>query len=162
MKLIADTSFFINYHYQLPNQTQIVTTPEVKDELRSVLTSLKYLVVIESFEFSIIVPDKKYKLFVTKKSDEVGQKWLSEADFSILALGVKFKAEKKGNFCIATEDFAIINMSRHLNLISKQLFVKKKVNARKYTYKCRGCKEAFNYKTNECDVCGHKTFSRFY
>ncbi len=126
------------------------TTPLVFEEIKHIKKEQGALnVLIESDRLKIIEPEKKFILMVISKAEETGDYHnLSKEDISVIALCLQMNGE------LMTDDFAVSNVAKHLNLIVLPIMTKgaKKI---KWIYFCSACGVGFS-KAIACPICGNK------
>jgi len=143
---VLDTSaFFLDLKFT----GKIITTPEVVDEIKDIMSKSRLSVLI-STGLCICSPDKVSKEKVDSESKKTGDGIvLSETDISILAL-----AYETGGI-LFSDDFAVQNTAQQMG-ISIQSILQKKAKKRVWRYRCSGCGKYFKDPPDdmECRICG--------
>lgn len=153
---VVDSGVFMNT--SVLNLTENLLIPSVAyDEIQSRIAQF------HSANSQISVQDPKSKSITKIQSlaKTVGQKGLSKQDIAILALAYEILQEGE-EVCLISDDFAVKNVANFAKIPVKGYLLKRGEESRKYFYVCNACQEVYNMVVDECDVCGHKQFKRYY
>jgi len=147
-KVLDATSFYAGIPFS--SQEPSFTTPLVFEEIKHIKKEQAAIsALIESKRLQIIEPDKKFSEIVRQKAKETGDFHnLSEEDVSVLALCLQIHGE------ILTDDFAISNVAKHLNLTVLPIMTKGVVKTN-WIYFCSGCEKSFS-RLSVCPICGNR------
>jgi len=147
-KVLDATSFYAGIPFS--SQEPSFTTPLVFEEIKHIKKEQAAIsALIESKRLQIIEPEKKFSDIVQQKAKETGDfHKLSEEDISVLALCLQLSGE------LITDDFAISNVAKHLNLPVLPIMTKGVVKTN-WTYFCSGCEKSFS-KLSVCPICGNR------
>ncbi len=144
MKVVLDTSGLI-YLNDFRSFEEIFTVPEVLEEVKDKITSLK----LSGLKIKIIKPSEEKVKEIEKNAKETGDlEKLSKTDIKILALA------KEKKLTIISDDRSIQNVAEKLRIKYISVFSKKisrLIIWRKY---CKNCKKFF--EDFYCPVCGGK------
>jgi endoribonuclease Nob1 len=151
-KVFDATSFYAGIPFSL--QETGFTTPLVFDEIKHIKKEQAATsALIESKKLVIINPEQRYTDTVLQKAKETGDfPSLSKEDISVLALCLQLSGE------LLTDDFAISNVAKHLNLKVLPIMTRGAVKTN-WFYFCSGCEESFS-KVSVCPICGNKLIRR--
>ena len=127
------------------------TTQDVFDEIKHIKRDHNAVeVLLETKRLEIMMPDTEYVEKVLLKSKDTGDfQNLSAGDISVIALCLQLKAE------MVTDDFAVSNLSKHLNLKVVPVMTKGITHIANWIYFCSGCQKTFS-KISKCPLCGNK------
>lgn len=152
---ILDTSAFI-HGYGVNFSEEYFTVPNVKTEIKSEISKIKYENSISSGYLKEVQPDVSYVNKVTSLIIREGEgNALSETDTQILALALQLKSSGKTPLVI-TDDYSIQNILSKLNISHKGLTTRGINKKIKWQIYCPGCKRNFQRYTldKKCPVCG--------
>ncbi len=145
----------------LPHLSGDIYIPEsVYKEIRSQLAKNIFELLNSKYKISIIQPEQKFIEIINNIIHKLGQNNLSSPDIDILALAIYLK--QFDDVTIITDDYAIRNIAHELDIKSRGVKTTGGNKKRKYFYRCTACGTVFQYKIDNCDVCGHNKFNRFY
>ena len=125
------------------------TTSLVYEEIKHIKKNQGVLdTLLETNRLKIKEPNIKSTESAVKASKSTGDfPQLSKQDISIIALGIELNGE------IISDDFAILNVSKNLDLKISPIMTKGIKDVGKWIHYCPGCRT--NYTTGEkCSVCG--------
>lgn len=129
-------------------------TPQIYAEIKHLkknVDGLNLLLVTKKVVIFEALPENMVK--VKRMEAEIGQISLSEADQSIIALGMQL------NIPILSTDFSLVNVAKHLSIQviapGKKNFVTR--SSRKY---CSICKKFFTKNLEFCEYCGNRLTAR--
>jgi UPF0271 protein len=127
------------------------TTPDVFDEIKHIKKNHQAIeVLLETKRLEIRTPEKEYVDKVLLKAKDTGDfQNLSKGDISVIALSLQIKAD------IVTDDFAVGNLAKHLNLNVVPVMTKGISRLVNWVYFCSGCQKTFS-KISRCPLCGNK------
>ena len=127
------------------------TTSLVLDEIKHIKKSHEAVsVLIDTKRLEIVDPEEIYVEKVSSKARESGDfQTLSGSDMSVIALCLKLNGE------LVTDDFAISNTARHLNLKVVPVMTEGITRVVNWVYFCPGCKKKFS-KITKCPLCGNR------
>ena len=96
----------------------------------------------------VVNPSPYFVKKVRKTLEEIGEKRLSDADISVLALALEKKLP------LVTDDYHLQNVALYLGLtvLDTGFGVVKRVV--RYVWKCEGCGREYSPGTRRCPVCG--------
>lgn len=125
-------------------------TPQIYDEIRHIkknvdglnlLLITKKVVVMEASNENIVK--------VRKMEEQIGRNVLSEADQSIVALGIQL------NVPVLSTDFSLVNVAKHLSI---QVVIPGKKNfvTRSSGKYCSICKKFVTKNLEFCEYCGNR------
>lgn len=140
---ILDTSAFLSGK-PVPSDIEIIIPESVLNEIKD-KTKILYLL-----ENSKIVNPSEISLKIAKeaaiRTGDINK--LSDTDIDIIALSLEFDAT------VITDDFAIQNVLKFLNIKYTGMSMKEIENNFKWIYRCTGCKRYFSKYYDFCPVCG--------
>jgi len=127
------------------------TTQDVFDEVKHIKRSHNAVeVLLETKRLEIMIPETEYIKKVLQKSKDTGDfQNLSAGDISVIALCLQLKAE------LVTDDFAVSNLSKHLNLKVVPIMTEGITHIANWVYFCSGCQKTFS-RISKCPLCGNK------
>ncbi len=151
-KVLDATSFYAGIPFS--SQEVSFTTPLVLEEIKHIKKEQAAIsVLLESKRLKIIEPERKFTDLVQQKAKQTGDSHnLSEEDISVIALCLQLGGE------LLTDDFAISNVAKHLNLKVLPLMTRGAVK-KNWIYFCSGCEKPFS-KVSVCPICGNKLIRR--
>ena len=135
-KVLDATSFYAGIPFS--SQEPSFTTPLVFEEIKHIKKEQAAIsALIESKRLQIVEPEQKFSDIVQQKAKETGDYHnLSEEDISVIALSLQLHAE------LLTDDFAISNVAKHLNLTVLPVMTKGVIKTC-WIYFCSGCEKSF-------------------
>lgn len=145
---ILDASAF---YAGIPFRTtdECYTTPLIFDEIKHIKKNHGAIeTLLETNRLKILEPDSEFidKIKIeSKKTGDFDQ--LSREDISALALCLQMTGE------IITDDFAISNVAKNLNLKVSPLMTSGINDVGNWVHYCPGCRKNFGTET-ECPLCG--------
>ena len=158
--VIIDTSAILSGKPINFDDTMVVTTPGVSDELKPGGKDYQIFQFLIEKGLKINLPSREsideIKDISTKTGD-IGR--LSITDIEILALALDFSKEKDKESVILTDDYSIQNVANVLNIKFESISqhgIKKRF---KWIYRCRGCGKKFEECIKVCPICGAATRS---
>jgi UPF0271 protein len=127
------------------------TTSLVFEEIKHIKKNHGALdVLIDTNRLRIQDPDDNSVKIVSEAAKKTGDyQKLSEADISAVALCYQLKGR------LITDDFAITNLAKNLNLDVRSVMTKGIRTVGKWNYYCSACKKEFLAITT-CPICGNK------
>ncbi len=127
------------------------TTQDVFDEVKHIKRSHNAVeALLETKRLEIMIPETEYVKEVIQKSKDIGDfQNLSSGDISVIALCLQLKAE------LVTDDFAVSNLSKHLNLKVVPIMTEGITHIANWAYFCSGCQKTFS-GISKCPLCGNK------
>jgi len=144
MKVVLDTSGLI-YLNDFRNFEEIFTVPEVLEEVKDKITSLK----LSSLKIKVVKPSEEIEKEIEKTAKETGDlEKLSKTDIKILALA------KERKLTIISDDRSIQNVAEKLRIKYISVFSKKITKLIIWKKYCKNCKKFF--EGFYCPVCGGK------
>lgn len=147
-KVLDATSFYAGIPFS--SQETGFTTPLVFEEIKHIKKEQAVIsALIESKRLVITEPEEKFTDTVLHKAKETGDfATLSKEDVSVLALCLQLGGE------LLTDDFAISNVAKHLNLKVLPVMTRGAVKTN-WVYFCSGCEKSFS-EVSVCPICGNK------
>ncbi len=147
-RILDATSFYAGIPFS--SQEMSFTTPLVFEEIKHIKKEQAAIsALIESKRLRIIEPERKFSDTVRKKAKETGDFHnISKEDISVIALCLQLDGE------LLTDDFAISNVAKHLNLKVLPVMTKGAVKTN-WIYFCSGCEQSFS-QVSVCPICGNK------
>ena len=126
------------------------TTSLVLDEIKHIKKSHEAVsVLIDTKRLEILDPEEKYLEKVLSMAKGTGDfQNLSGSDISVIALCLKLNGE------LVTDDFAVSNTARQLNLKVVPVMTQGITRVISWVYFCPGCKKTFS-KITKCPLCGN-------
>ena len=146
-KILDASAFYAGVPFRSSNDCY--TTSLVYDEIKHIKKNHDALgTLLETNRLKIKEPDIKSTESAIKASKNTGDyHQLSKQDISIIALGIEISGE------IISDDFAISNVAKNLNLKVSPIMTKGIKDVGKWIHYCPGCRT--NYTTRkECPACG--------
>ena len=146
-KILDASAFYAGVPFR--SSDDCYTTSLVYDEIKHIKKNHGALVtLLETNRLRIREPDAKSIEFAVRTSKNTGDfPQLSKQDISIIALGIEMNGE------IISDDFAISNVVKNLNLKISPIMTKGIKDVGKWIHYCPGCRT--NYTTGkECTLCG--------
>ncbi len=141
-----------SFYAGIPFSSQEIsfTTPLVFEEIKHIKKEEEAITaLIELKRLQVIEPERKFNEIVRQKAIETGDFHnLSEEDISVIALCLQLGGE------LLTDDFAISNVAKHLNLEVLPVMTKGVVKTN-WIYFCSGCEKSFS-KLSVCPICGNR------
>lgn len=133
------------------------TTNLVFDEVKHLKKSYSILeALVDTGNLKIIEPTIQFLKKVNDAAKKSGDSMkLSPADLSVLALACQL------NKTLISDDYAVENVARILNISFKAITVKGIKNVRKWISFCSSCGKAYSPDIRECLICGNKLTRRF-
>jgi UPF0271 protein len=139
--IILDSTCFLQV-WKLPDfGGELMTTPQVASEMKSAVAQARF-----AQAGMRIVSPKDASL---QKAEKIGEKKLSSADLSVLALAIERKAQ------VATDDYALQNACRKAGVGFVPVTQKGISSEREYFFVCSGCLRVFPKQVGKCPDCGH-------
>lgn len=144
MRYILDASFFFG-DFQL--EGELWTTEEVDGEVRDTVSRMRFELAIENglaIGAGAAADKKAAHLAAVGSGDD---RVLSQTDLSVIALAHAL------NGTVVSDDFAVQNVCRHLNIPTRSLMQK---TAEKRVWKriCSGCGAEIPDGESDCPICG--------
>jgi UPF0271 protein len=140
-----------SFYAGIPFSSQEIsfTTPLVFEEIKHIKKEQEAITaLIELKRLRVIEPERKFTEIVKQKATETGDFHnLSEEDISVIALCLQLGGE------LLTDDFAISNVAKHLNLKVLPVMTRGVVKTN-WIYFCSGCEKSFS-KLSLCPICGN-------
>ncbi len=157
---IIDTSAILSGKPIRFDNTSIVTTPGVSDELSPGGRDFRTFELLKETGLAIHEPSIDAINRVKKTAQETGDdRRLSFADIEVVALAIDINKEPDQEATIFTDDYSIQNVASTLQ-IKFQGFSQKGITKKfKWVSRCPGCKKQFNEITKICPICGTITKS---
>ncbi len=129
-------------------------TPQIYDEIKHIKKNVDGLNLLLITEKVVVMEASLENMEKVKsKESEIGRICLSNADRSIIALGMQVDVP------ILSTDFSLVNIARHLSLKviapGKKNFVTR--SSKKY---CSICKKFYTKDLEFCENCGNKLIVR--
>jgi endoribonuclease Nob1 len=148
-RVLDATSFYAGIPFS--SQEQSFTSTLVFEEIKHIKKSHDAVqTLIDLDRLRIIEPEKKNIDFVLEKAKKSGDlPVLSKEDVSILALCIQLNGE------LVTDDYAVSNVAKHLNLKVIPLMTKGISKVLDSVYFCPACNKVFE-KISDCPICGSK------
>ena len=148
---ILDTcAFFSQTH---PSE-KLVTVNGIETEIKN-KQSLQYFRSLLNKGLELLEPSLESLAIIEQKARETGDlDVLSKIDMKILALGHQLGGT------IVTDDFAVQNVSLGLKLEDVTCSGKKIDELRNWKYRCSGCGNISERKSDVCGICGNKEIFR--
>jgi UPF0271 protein len=133
------------------------TTNLIFSEVKHLKKSYSMLeVLVDTGNLKIIEPRKQFLKKVNNAARESGDSMkLSPADLSVLALACQL------NKTLISDDYAVENIARILNISFKSVRNKGIKDVRKWISFCSTCGKAYRPDIKECLICGNKLRRRF-
>ena len=128
----------------------LYTTSLIFDEIKHIKENHDAIeTLLETNRLKIIDPDSEFIEKIKTASKKTGDyNQLSKQDISAIALCLQMNGE------IITDDFAISNVSKNLNLKVSPLMTSGIKDVGKWIHYCSGCEKSFQ-KGAECPQCGN-------
>lgn len=148
-RILDASAFYAGIPFASPEKN--FTTPDVFDEIKHIKRHHKAIeVLIETKRLEIMTPEIEYIEKVLLKSKDTGDfQNLSTGDISVIALCIQLNAE------LITDDFAVSNLAKHLNLKVFPIMTKGITHITDWVYFCSGCEKTFA-RISKCPLCGNK------
>jgi len=146
-KILDASAFYAGVPFR--SSDDCYTTSLVYDEIKHIKKNHGALAtLLETNRLRIREPDAKSIESAVKASKNTGDfPQLSKQDISIIALGIEMNGE------IISDDFAISNVVKNLDLKISPIMTKGIKDVGKWIHYCPGCRT--NYTTGkECTLCG--------
>ncbi len=145
-RIVFDTSAFIFFN-KFDEFETIYTVPEVLDEIKDKISSVKLLVP----NLKVFEPSKESLEKVKKTASTTGDlSKLSNTDLKVLALAYEKKVP------IMSDDRNVQNVAYMLGLDVVSVFSKKIERLFVWKKYCRNCNKFYPGDVDECPVCGSK------
>lgn len=127
----------------------LYTTSLIFDEIKHIKENHEAIeTLLETNRLKIIDPDSEFIEKIKTESKKTGDyNQLSKQDISAIALCLQMKGE------IITDDFAISNVSKNLNLKVSPLMTSGINDVGNWIHYCPGCRKNFEFGS-ECPLCG--------
>ncbi len=137
--------------------TKYYTTSLVFNEIKHINKSYSVVELLKDIgDLKVIEPEKQILENVNTIAKKTGDSAkLSSADISIIALALQLKK------ILISDDYAILNIARLLNIPVKTLTTKGITNVRKWITYCYTCGKAFDPNIRECLLCGNRLRRRY-
>lgn len=151
-RILDATSFYAGVPFL--SQETYYTTPQVFEEIKHIKKEQGALtVLVETGRLKIVEPKKEFREITMRKSEETGDyQNLSNEDVSVIGLALQLEG------CLITDDFAISNVAKHLNLEVNSIMTNG-VTKEKWVYLCPGCHHT-SPRDRVCNVCGNRMIRR--
>jgi len=146
-KILDASAFYAGVPFR--SSDDCYTTSLVYDEIKHIKNSHGVLeTLLETNRLKIKEPDIKSTKSAVKASKNTGDfTQLTKQDISIIALCIEMNGE------IISDDFAILNVAKNLDLKVSPIMTKGIKDVGKWIHYCPGCRT--NYSTGkECPACG--------
>tara|TARA_Y100000590_G_scaffold66244_1_gene71696 strand:+ start:794 stop:1300 length:507 start_codon:yes stop_codon:yes gene_type:complete len=132
------------------------TTIQINEELQKIpFFSSRIETLIHSNRLQIIEPSSKAVEYILKNSLNIeNKKSLSDADISILALAYDF-LEENHNVIVLTDDYAIQNVAKKLDIFYKSLLYSGIKYSGKWINFCSACSSISESNDKTCINCGN-------
>ncbi|MEM5800450.1 MAG: ribonuclease VapC [Candidatus Aenigmatarchaeota archaeon] len=144
MRVVIDTSGLIYLNY-FRTFEEIFTVPEVIEEVKDRLTSLK----VSGLNLKVENPSRESIKEVKKIAKETGDlEKLSKTDLKLLALA------KEKELVIVSDDRNVQNVAEKIGIKYISIFSKKITKLITWKKYCKNCKKFFQGKV--CPICGMK------
>ncbi|MEM5794030.1 MAG: ribonuclease VapC [Candidatus Aenigmatarchaeota archaeon] len=144
MRVVIDTSGLIYLNY-FRTFEEIFTVPEVIEEVKDRLTSLK----VSGLNLKVENPSRESIKEVKKIAKETGDlEKLSKTDVKLLALA------KEKELVIVSDDRNVQNVAEKIGIKYISIFSKKITKLITWKKYCKNCKKFFQGKV--CPICGMK------
>lgn len=133
------------------------TTPQVFDEVaRGKSVEMRARGLIDSGRLKILSPDMESIAKISSSSREIeGSSILTDADLSIIALGIEMTKQTSGKkVVIVTDDYAIQNVASSLNVEYQPVMTKGIRDKGDWLVYCPGCGREQEKETKLCEICG--------
>ena len=146
-KILDASAFYAGVPFRSSNDCY--TTSLVYDEIKHIKKNHGVLeTLLETNRLKIKEPDIKSTELAVKASKNTGDfPQLSKQDISIIALGIEMNGE------IISDDFAISNVAKNLDLKVSSIMTKGIKDVGKWIHYCPGCRT--NYTAGKkCPICG--------
>ena len=151
-KYIADSAVFIMGNCPVP-ASEMVTIPQVEDEIRSEDALLRYDISkaeglrVEAVEDTFLIRvSEEAKL--TRDIEK-----LSATDLGILAKALEYKTQINADAVLVTDDFAVQNIAARLDIAVLPVAQRTIQNKIVWQKQCIGCFRHFK-DGDDCPVCG--------
>jgi UPF0271 protein len=155
--VVLDTSAFIAGFDPFSISEEQYTVPTVREEFAgNSLAWARLTTAVESGKLKVKEPDTFFVEKVKASAGAVGDLFfLSEIDTQVLALALQLKARGYTPL-IATDDYSIQNVARHLGIEYASLATFGIRQPLKWVRYCPACYRKYpaNYKLKTCQVCG--------
>lgn len=135
--------------FQSTHDVTYFITTSIYDEIKHIKKNISGLeLLLSAKRVSIIDPSPKFIASVKKKTVEMNALELSEADLTIIALGIEME------YPILSTDYILVNLAKHLHL---QVVVpgKGKFKVKTLRKYCSLCKSFVNTSAPYCEFCGN-------
>jgi len=153
---ILDTSAFLSGKPINLNESEIVTTPGVFQELKPGGRDHQSFQFLLEKGLNIYSPSKESIDQINIVSEKTGDKnRLSNQDKEILALALEM--DKGKDVVIITDDYSIQNMAHVLKLKFENISQKGITKKFKWDCQCLGCGKKFKEDIKTCPICGAGT-----
>ncbi|NOJ29085.1 MAG: nucleotide-binding protein [Nitrososphaeraceae archaeon] len=149
--LILDASaFYSGVLFQ--SGSKCYTTYEILEEIKHIHRHFSLITMaIQSGNLVIHEPSREIKkkvMHMAKKTGDYSR--LSTADISILTLALEL------NFPLVTNDYAVQNVGKLLEISIKSAGIAGISNIRKWITVCKTCRKNYGSQIKICDICGNK------
>jgi UPF0271 protein len=155
--MVLDTSAFVAGFDPFSVSEEQFTTPTVEEEINARnLTTLRFNTAIDSGRLKVRAPSPMFLGKAKTSAASVGDSSvLSKTDLEVLALALELKAEG-GSPQIITDDYAIQNMAKHLDVGFTSLATFGIRHVLNWVRYCPACHRQYptDYKSKVCTVCG--------
>lgn len=155
--IILDTSAFVAGFDPFSVKEEQYITLKVKEELTGELkTDIRLNTAIESGRLKVKCPEKHFLEDAKSAAKTTGDiSVLSAADIEVLALALQFKSEGLSPM-IATDDYAIQNVAKHLGIKYMPLATFGVRTLLKWIRYCPACYRKYpsNHGAKTCEICG--------
>lgn len=152
-----DTSAFVaGFDPFLINENQYTVPMVEKEFLGNQVARMRFKTAIESGKLEIKEPDKAFIEKVKASANILGDfSFLSETDIQVLALALQLKTLGL-NPLIATDDYSIQNVARHLGIEFAPLATFGIRRLLRWIRYCPACRRKYpaDYQSKTCEVCG--------
>ncbi|MGQ0605734.1 MAG: NOB1 family endonuclease [Candidatus Nitrosotenuis sp.] len=148
-KIYDASAFYAGIPFASPDPG--LTTSLVFEEIKHIKKNHGALeILLDADRLKIQDPDQTSVDFVTDAAKKTGDvQKLSKADISAVALVHELKGK------IVTDDFAVSNLAKNLNLQVNPIMTKGIKDVGKWLHYCAGCKQEF-FGIEFCPNCGNK------
>jgi endoribonuclease Nob1 len=129
-------------------------TPQIYDEIKHIKKNVDGLNLLLITKKVVVIEASTQNIAKVKRMEaQTGRICLSEADKSIVALGMQL------NLPILSTDFSLVNVAKHLSI---QVITPGKKNfvIRSSIKYCSICKKFFTKNLDYCEYCGNRLIAR--
>ncbi len=154
VKVLDSTAIFLGFT-EISGCT-LVTSRKILEESKYGEAKYRVLASREGYMIKILTPGRGYLKEIRKVASEMGERELSDADVSLLALALQLSREGRKT-SIVTSDYSIQNIASKLGIKVEPILHEGIRKVIKWTTYCSVCGWVGNKAPGEpCPRCGHR------